>query len=147
MDFGRGKGGAKKMFPWDKVGPWRRWGWGEDVGWGEDIPTYNNNSMKIVPMLLNLFKEKEMSMFHYMWRTYKLLEMEFTTSQKIIVRTLPQAPCSLMQELCKYDIVLEKTNQEAQQFSQGTNLTFNPIDNVINSINFHNCANQVHHNV
>jgi hypothetical protein len=66
MDFGRGKGGVKKMFPWDKVGPWRRWGWGEDVGWGEDIPTYNSNSMKIVPMLLNLFKEKEMSMFHYM---------------------------------------------------------------------------------
>jgi hypothetical protein len=48
------------------VGLGRRWGRGEDVGWGEDIPTYNSNSMKIVPMLLNLFKEKEMSMFHYM---------------------------------------------------------------------------------
>jgi hypothetical protein len=67
MDCGKGKGGVKKkMFPWDKVGLGRRWGRGEDVGWGEDIPTYNSNSMKIVPMLLNLFKEKEMSMFHYM---------------------------------------------------------------------------------
>jgi hypothetical protein len=50
-------------------------------------------------------------------------------------------------ELCTDDIVLDKTNQEAQQFKQGTNLTFNPIDNVINLINFHNCLNQVHHNV
>jgi hypothetical protein len=56
MDCGRGKGGArKKMFLWDKLGPRRRW------GWVEDIPTYKSNSMKIVPMLLNLFKEKEMS--------------------------------------------------------------------------------------
>jgi len=67
MDCGRGKGGARKnMLLGDKVGSGKRWGWGKDVGQGKDIPTYNSNSMKIVPMLFNLFKEKEMSMFHYM---------------------------------------------------------------------------------
>jgi hypothetical protein len=50
-----------------------------------------------------------------------------------------------MQELCGDDFV-PKTNQEAQQFSQGTNLTFNLANNEINLINFHNYSNQVHHN-
>jgi hypothetical protein len=51
-----------------------------------------------------------------------------------------------MQQLCGDDFVPKETNQEAQQFSQGTNLKFNLANNVISLINFHNYSNQVHHN-